>query len=132
MLPHVINAGVFTSAFSAGNSYLYSSSRILFGLSVRGQAPKIFSRVTKGGLPLISVAFCVSLVSLGHSESSAKRVFGQALFSLLTFMTVSNGAATVFGWLVNLTTVGGFVSSWTINVTYLFFRGFPFVLLGDN
>ena len=60
VLPHIINAAVFTSAFSAGNSFLYSSSRVLFGLAIRGQAPKIFSRVTEGGLPLIAVAFCVS------------------------------------------------------------------------
>ena len=62
VLPHIINAGIFTSAFSAGNSFLYTSSRILFGLSLRGQAPKIFSRVTRGGLPLAAVAFCVSFV----------------------------------------------------------------------
>lgn len=62
VLPHIINAAVFTSAFSAGNSYLYTASRILFGLALRGQAPKIFGRVTKAGLPLISVAFCVSAV----------------------------------------------------------------------
>lgn len=62
VLPHIINAAIFTSAFSAGNSFLYSSSRVLFGLSIRGQAPEIFGRVTKGGLPLIAVAFCVSLV----------------------------------------------------------------------
>ena len=37
VLPHIINAAVFTSAFSAGNSFLYSSSRVLFGLSIRGQ-----------------------------------------------------------------------------------------------
>jgi len=66
VLPHVVNAAVFTSAFSAGNSFLYSSSRVLFGLSIRGQAPKIFSRVTEGGLPLIAVAFCVSLVLFGY------------------------------------------------------------------
>lgn len=68
VLPHIINAAVLTSAFSAGNSFLYSSSRILFGLSIRGQAPKIFSRVTKGGLPFISVVFCVSLTSFGCTD----------------------------------------------------------------
>ena len=47
-------------------------------------------------------------------------------------MTVSNGAATVFGWLVNLTTVGGFIGWWVMNCTYLFFRGFSFVLPRDT
>jgi len=59
-LPHVVNAAVFTSAFSAGNSFLFTSSRILYGLALRGQAPRIFARCTKGGLPLYSVLFCVS------------------------------------------------------------------------
>lgn len=106
VLPHIINAAVFTSAFSAGNSYLYTSSRVLFGLSIRGQAPKVFSRVTKAGLPLVSVAFC-------------------SLFSLLTFMTASNGANIAFGWLVNLTTVGGFIGWGVVNCTYLcFYHGY--------
>ena len=61
VLPSVINAAILTSAFSAGNSALFTSSRILYGLSIRGQAPKIFSRVTKGGLPFNAVAFCVRL-----------------------------------------------------------------------
>jgi hypothetical protein len=37
-------------------------------------------------------------------------------------MTVSSGAATVFVWLVNLTTIGGFIGWWVINCTYLCFR----------
>jgi amino acid transporter len=75
-LPHFVNALIFSSAFSAGNAYLYSASRILYGgwhikviqlgvsdpfqgLSLRGQAPLIFARCTAKGLPLISVIFCV-------------------------------------------------------------------------
>lgn len=58
-LPSIINAAIFTSAFSAGNSYLFCSSRILYGLSIRGQAPRIFSYCTKNGLPIVSVLFCV-------------------------------------------------------------------------
>ncbi|GAB1518458.1 hypothetical protein RhiTH_001517 [Rhizoctonia solani] len=104
-LPHIINACVFTSAFSAGNSFLYTASRILYGLAVRGQAPRIFTRCTKGGLPIVSVGFC-------------------SLFSLLAFMNVSNDGSTVFNWLVNLTTIGGFFTWWAINITYVrFYQG---------
>ncbi|RPD64510.1 general amino acid permease 1 [Lentinus tigrinus ALCF2SS1-7] len=106
VLPHIINAGVFTSAFSAGNSYLFCASRVLYGLSLRGQAPKIFSYCTKNGLPLVAVL-----------TASA--------FSLLAFMNVSSGAETVFNWFVNLSTVGGFFGWWSMNLTYIFFyRGF--------
>lgn len=77
VLPHIINAGIFTSAFSAGNSFLYASSRVLYGLALRGQAPRFLTYCTKNGLPIISV-----LVT--------------GLFGFLAFMNVSSGAATVF------------------------------------
>lgn len=57
-LPSVINAGVLTSAFSAANSGLYGSSRTLYGLSLRGQAPRIFSKcLKKNGLPIVALGF---------------------------------------------------------------------------
>lgn len=59
-LPSLVNACVLTSAFSAGNSYLFTSSRILYGLALRKQAPIIFAKCTKNGLPIVSVLFCVS------------------------------------------------------------------------
>ncbi|KAI0358183.1 general amino acid permease 1 [Trametes cingulata] len=106
VLPHIINAGIFTSAFSAGNSFLFCSSRVLYGLALRGQAPKIFTYCTRNGLPLAAV-------------------LGTSCFAFLSFMNVSNGAETVFTWFVNLSTVGGFFGWWSMNLTYVFFyRGF--------
>ena len=99
VLPHIINAGVFSSAFSAGNSFLYCGSRVLYGLALRGQAPKIFTYCTKSGLPLAAV-------------------LGVSCFALLSFMNVSAGAATVFNWFVNLSAVGGFFSWWGMCITY--------------
>ncbi|KAI6164530.1 general APC amino acid permease [Pisolithus thermaeus] len=88
VLPSIINAGILTSAFSASNSFLFCSSRILYGLSLRGQAPFIFTRCTSSGLPIVAIGFT---------------------------------GITVFNWLVNLTTVGGFFTWGSINLTYLFF-----------
>ncbi|KAJ8469798.1 hypothetical protein ONZ45_g16772 [Pleurotus djamor] len=103
VLPHIINAGVFTSAFSAGNSYLFCASRVLYGLALRGQAPKIFTYCTKGGLPIVAV-------------------LTSGAFGFLAFMNVSSGAETVFNWLVNLSTVAGFFLWWSINITYARFN----------
>jgi hypothetical protein len=50
-LPHVVNAGVLASAFSAGNSYVYCASRSLFGLALEGKAPRILTKCTKQGVP---------------------------------------------------------------------------------
>jgi amino acid transporter len=102
VLPHIVNAAVFSSAFSAGNSFLFCSSRILYGLALRGQAPKFLTYCTKQGLPLYAVLVCCAFV-------------------WLSFMNVSSGGETVFNWFVNLTTTGGFFSWLSMNVTYVFF-----------
>ncbi|KAA1475488.1 hypothetical protein DENSPDRAFT_842273 [Dentipellis sp. KUC8613] len=102
ILPSIINAGILTSAFSAGNSYLFCASRILYGLALRGQAPRIFTYCTKAGLPIAAVLFSCA-------------------FTLLAFMNVSNSSATVFNWFVSLSTVGGFFTWAAINLTYIRF-----------
>lgn len=101
-LPHVINGAVFTSAFSAGNSFLFASSRILYGLALRGQAPVLFAKCTKKGLPYAAILFT-------------------SLFSVLAFLSVSKTANQVFNWLQALTTTGGFFAWLTMNITFLRF-----------
>jgi amino acid transporter len=103
VFPHIINACIFTSAFSSGNSFLFCSSRILYGLALRGQAPKYLTYCTKKGLPLAAIAT-------------------SAIFVPLAFMSVSSGAETVFNWFVGLTTTGGLISWFAINLTYARFR----------
>ncbi|KAF8621820.1 hypothetical protein AX15_007489 [Amanita polypyramis BW_CC] len=103
VLPHIINACIFTSAFSAGNSFLFCASRILYGLALRGQAPKVFVYCTKSGLPIIAVLTA-------------------SCFGFLSFMSVSNGSATVFNWFVYLSTTGGFFGWLSINITYIRWR----------
>ncbi|QKX55510.1 uncharacterized protein TRUGW13939_02603 [Talaromyces rugulosus] len=52
VLPHITNALLVTSIFSAGNSYVYYGSRSLYSLSLQGQAPKFLRRCTKKGVPI--------------------------------------------------------------------------------
>lgn len=61
-LPGIVNAAILTSAFSAGNSFLFCSSRILYGLALRGQAPRIFTYCTNKGLPIAAIAASVSFI----------------------------------------------------------------------
>jgi len=85
-LPSIINAVILTSATSSGNAFLYTGSRYLFALAQTKQAPRIFLRCTKNGVPY----YCVLLTwSIGF----------------LTFMSVSSGSAAVFTWFQNLTTI---------------------------
>lgn len=57
VLPSFINACILTSAWSAGNAYLWTASRTLVGMSIDRQAPQIFSRVNRWGVPYYSVGF---------------------------------------------------------------------------
>lgn len=94
VLPSIINAGILTSAWSAGNAYLYLSSRSLYSLAVAGNAPRVFARCTRYGLPLHAV-----LASAG--------------FTLLSYLSVSAQAGKVFNWLISLTNTSGF-TSWAL------------------
>ena len=85
-LPSIINAAIFTSAFSAGNSFLFCSSRILYGLSIRGQAPRIFSFCTKNGLPIVSVLFCVGSFLKRGSHCARSSNLACFLVQLLPFV----------------------------------------------
>lgn len=88
VLPDIVNALVLSAAFSAGNSYVYCASRSLFGLALEGKAPKLFTRCTRNGVPIYCVLFVLAL-------------------SLLSFLQVSDGAAVVLQWFVNLVSQTG-------------------------
>lgn len=103
VLNHIINAAVLTSAWSAGNSFLYSGSRILYSLAVDNQAPKIFRKTNKKGVPWVAVVFTWA-------------------FGLLAFLNVSNSGATVFNWFLNISTISGYVAWIVVMITYLRFR----------
>ncbi|KAJ9098483.1 hypothetical protein QFC19_006350 [Naganishia cerealis] len=60
-LPAFINGCILLFVFSAANSDVYIGSRTLFQLAVQGQAPAIFKRVDKRGIPHYALFFCISL-----------------------------------------------------------------------
>ncbi|ODV61197.1 uncharacterized protein ASCRUDRAFT_75908 [Ascoidea rubescens DSM 1968] len=102
VLPHIVNALCLTSAFSAGNSYLYCSSRCLYGLALKGYAPKWFAICNKQGVPIYGVALGVG-------------------FSLLSLLQLGSGTATVFNWLVSLCSGAQVLNFSFMCVTYLGF-----------
>lgn len=75
VLPHIINAAMVTSAYSAGTAEMYGSSRMLHSMALKGTAPKIFGRVNKYGVPYFSIiipsCFCC-LAYLNCSDSSSQ------------------------------------------------------------
>lgn len=102
-LGSVINAVVITSAWSSGNSFLYMSSRSLYSLAVAGNAPKIFTKCTKNGVPYMAV-------------------IASSLFCPLAYLNCAESGAVVFNWFVNLTNTSGFISWICCCIVYLRFR----------
>lgn len=102
-LNHVVNAAVLTSAWSAGNAFLFSGSRVLYGMALNGEAPKIFGRTSKKGVPYVAVL--------------ATWVIG-----LLAYLNVSNTGAQVFLWFSNISTISGFIAWIVVMITYIRFR----------
>ncbi|RMZ76787.1 hypothetical protein DV737_g4673, partial [Chaetothyriales sp. CBS 132003] len=102
VLPHITNALMVTSIFSAGNTYTYCATRSLYGLSLEGRAPKILRTCTRNGVPIY--CFCIVIC-----------------FPLLSFLSVANGSNKVLTWLVNLITAGGIIDYIVMSLTYIFF-----------
>lgn len=101
-LPHLVNALLVTSIFSAGNTYTYCATRSLYGLALEGRAPGFLRYCTKSGVPLA----CFGVVMC---------------FPCLAFLQLGNGSAKVLTWLINLVTAGGVINYIVMTLTYIFF-----------
>jgi amino acid transporter len=101
-LPHLVNALLVTSIFSAGNTYTYCATRSLYGLAIEGRAPRFLRYCTKAGVPL--ACFCVVM-----------------LFPCLSFLQLSSSSNKVLTWLINLITAGGVINYIVMTITYIAF-----------
>ncbi|EXJ68439.1 uncharacterized protein A1O5_08231 [Cladophialophora psammophila CBS 110553] len=99
-VPSLVNAVVIASAWSSSNQALLSGTRVLYGLALKNQAPRVFLRTTPWGVPYVCVLFF-------------------AAFMFLAFMSLSEGALTVFWWLVDLTACGVLISWITVLLNHL-------------
>lgn len=102
-LRHVVNAAVLTSAWSAGNAFLYSGSRVLYGMALNGDAPKFFGKTTKKGVPWTAV---LATWAVGF----------------LAYLNVSETGGQVFTWFSNISTISGFIAWIVVMITYIRFR----------
>ncbi|KAM0788358.1 hypothetical protein ACM66B_001498 [Microbotryomycetes sp. NB124-2] len=104
VLPSIVNACILTSAWSAGNSYLYTASRTLTGMAIDGQAPLIFAQVNRWGVPYFSV-------------------LASALVGAFAYLSLgSGGAQQTFTWMLNLSTIAGLIAWATLALAFLRFR----------
>ncbi len=52
---HVLNLVILTAALSVYNSGVYCNSRMLYGLALQGNAPRVFAKVNARGVPVASL-----------------------------------------------------------------------------
>ncbi|MCL2652451.1 MAG: amino acid permease [Propionibacteriaceae bacterium] len=64
-----MNAVILTSLLSCSNSNLYQGSRLLYSMGKGGQAPKIFGKVSKHGVPVPAVILILAIASLAFLAS---------------------------------------------------------------
>ncbi|KAJ3525197.1 hypothetical protein NM208_g11742 [Fusarium decemcellulare] len=104
VLLSIINAVILSSALSSCNAFLYTGSRYLLALASSGHAPKFFLKTTNSGNPI----YCVATT---------------AIFSLLTYLSVSSGPYQIFLWFQSFTTMCTLLTWSSIRVAYLHFYG---------
>lgn len=95
-LPHmadVMNFVIITALLSAGNSGLFSCTRMLHSLASEGQAPAALARTTRRGIPML--ALCVSMLG-GLASLLSSVVAPGSLF--LALVSVA-GFAVVAVWI---------------------------------
>lgn len=104
----IINVVVLTSVLSAGNSTLYSGSRLVYSMARNGSAPRALGRVSRHGVPVAAVVFT-------------------AVMSSFAFLTSQVGDSVVYTWLYNATGLSGFIAWLGICIAHLRFRaGYKF------
>lgn len=99
----ILNVVVLTAALSTYNSGLYSNGRMLYGLTLQGNAPKILGRLSNSGTPVTGVLF-----------SSALTLIAVVLNYLLP--------GKVFLYLISVATIAGIINWVMILITQLKFR----------
>lgn len=102
VLPQIINAAILLFILSASNSDLYIATRTLYGMSINGKAPKIFSKTNRMGVPYYALAL-------------------SSLFCALAYLNCSSSSSTVFNYFVNVVSITGLLTWISILVTHLFF-----------
>lgn len=101
-LSDLVNAMIMTSVFSSGNGLLFSATRTLYGMALKGEAPTFLSKCTKAGVPIYALGVSIS-------------------FCLLAFLQISNSSSAVMGYLVDLVTACQLINYMCVGITYLHF-----------
>ncbi len=99
----LMNAVILTAILSAGNSGMYSSTRMLFSMAREGRAPKLFAKLDLRGVPM-------------------NALYATTAVAALCFLTTFIGEQAVFNWLLNMSGMCGFIVWLGIAISHYRFR----------
>jgi lysine-specific permease len=99
----VMNFVVLTAVLSAGTSGMYASTRMLYAMAQEGKAPRLFTRVTAGGIPI-------------------NALYATAAIGALCFLSSIFGAGSVYTWLLSASSMCGFIAWLGIAISHYRFR----------
>ena len=99
----LMNAVILTAILSAGNSGMYSSTRMLFDMAREGRAPKWFAKLDRRGVPM-------------------NALYATTAIAALCFLTTFIGEQQVFNWLLNMSGMCGFIVWLGIAISHYRFR----------
>lgn len=106
-LPAILNGIILSSAWSAGNSFFYASTRILYAAALDGKTPS-FLKFEKFGVPYGCVAATTAI-------------------GCLSYLNVNNASNKVFFWISNLSAVSTLIMWACMALTYLrFYKGLEY------
>lgn len=96
MAASLVNLVVLTSAASSANSGIYSTSRMLFSLSIQGDAAPFFGRLSKRHIPQNALFLsCVFLLS-----GAVLLAFGDSILSVFTVVTATSATLFMVVWIL--------------------------------
>jgi lysine-specific permease len=99
----LMNAVILTAVLSAGNSSLYASTRMLYAMAKKGQAPRIFAKLNKRGVPVAAIVLTT-------------------VIGMLAFFSSVYGDGSVYLWLMNSVGITGFIFWLGISISHYRFR----------
>ncbi|POZ62917.1 amino acid permease [Chromobacterium alticapitis] len=99
----MMNAVILSAILSAGNSGMYASTRMLYAMSKNGMAPKMFGKLTAGGVP-------------------RNALYATTVVACLCFLTSLFKSDAVYMWLLNSSGMTGFIAWLGVAISHYRFR----------
>lgn len=98
-----VNFVILVAVLSAANASMYTSTRILWYLGKSGQAPKVFSKVNPYAVPIVALLM-------------------SSLIGSLVFLSSFIGNGVLFSYLVQISSLSGFIAWFGIALSHYQFR----------